>query len=61
MAWYWSDDVARAAIDADLTSERVVRDWLHQPFAFAAEEELELVDAAARLLGVDGTASAGAA
>jgi hypothetical protein len=60
MAWYWSDDVARAAIDAGLVPEHAVSDWLHQPVAFAGEEGLDLVSLAGSLLGVT-TPSAGAA
>jgi hypothetical protein len=61
MAWYWSDDVARAAIDAGLASERAALEWLMQPVAFAAEPGLELVDVAARLLGAEASPAAGAA
>jgi hypothetical protein len=61
MAWYWSDDVARAAIDAGLASERAVIAWLLQPVAFADEQGLEPVDVAARLLGVEDSPAAGAA
>ena len=61
MAWYWSDDVARAAIDAGLASERALIEWILQPVAFAAEQGLELVDVATRLLVVEDTQAAGAA
>lgn len=61
MAWYWSDDVARAAIDAGLVTERAVADWLHQPVAFAADEGAALRDVAATLLGLQDQAPAGAA
>ncbi len=61
MAWYWSDDVARAAIDAGLVSEHDVREWLHQPVAFAAEADLELTEVAASLLEPDHRTSVGAA
>ena len=61
MAWYWSDDVARAAIEAGLVTERSVQEWLGRPVAFAAEKDLALVDVAARLLGIEEPASVGAA
>lgn len=61
MAWYWSDDVARAAVEAGLASERAVVGWIQQPVAFAAEEGTELADVAAVLLGLGDTAEAGAA
>lgn len=61
MAWYWSDDVARAAVDAGLATERSVRDWIDRPVAFAAETGLAFADVAAQLLGVEGSATAGAA
>jgi len=61
MAWYWSDDVARAAIEAGLTTERSVQDWIARPVAFAAENELSLADVAARVLGLDRSETAGAA
>jgi hypothetical protein len=60
MAWYWSDDVARAAIDAGLISEHAVIEWLHRPIAFAAEEGLDLVDLVGPLFGLP-TSDAGAA
>lgn len=61
MAWYWSDDVARAAIDAGLVSEHELNDWLHRPVAFAAAPDLDPVDVAGSLLGLDDRAAAGAA
>lgn len=61
MAWYWSDDVARAAIEAGLVPERVAHEWLHQPTAFAMEEGLSLIDAAQRLLDPVGESVVGAA
>ena len=61
MAWYWSDDVARAAVEAGLVTERSVQEWIGRPVAFAAEAELTLVDVAARLLGIDRQSSVGAA
>jgi len=61
MAWYWSDDVARAAIEAGLVTERSVQEWIGRPVAFAAAAELALVDVAARLLGIEQQTSAGAA
>ena len=61
MAWYWSDDVARAAIDAGLATERSVREWIDRPVAFAADRDLAFADVAARLLGIDESATAGAA
>ncbi len=50
MAWYWSDDVARAAIEAGLVPERAAYEWVHKPTAFAMEDGLSLVEAAQRLL-----------
>ncbi len=61
MAWYWSDDVARAAIDAGLATERSVQEWIDRPVAFAAEQDLAFADVAARLLGIEDAATAGAA
>lgn len=61
MAWYWSDDVARAAIQAGLVVERTVQEWIVRPVAFAADEDLGLVEVAARLLGIEEEASIGAA
>jgi hypothetical protein len=61
MAWYWSDDVARAAIEAGLVTERSVQDWIGRPVAFAAEANLAHVDVAARLLGIEQQTSVGAA
>lgn len=50
MAWYWSDDVARAAIEAGLVPERAAQEWIRRPTAIAMEEGLTLIDAAERLL-----------
>ena len=61
MAWYWSDDVARAAIEAGLATERSVQEWLARPVAFAAEPGLGLVDVAGRKLAIDESEAAGAA
>jgi hypothetical protein len=58
MAWYWSDDVARAAIEAGIASERAVQDWIHRPVAFAADEDLTAADVAITLLGVEEPAGA---
>ena len=61
MAWYWSDDVARAAIEAGWATERTVQDWLDRPVAFAADEALGATGIAARLLGIERSETAGAA
>ena len=61
MAWYWSDDVARAAIEAGWATERTVRDWLDRPVAFAADQDLGAAEVAARLLGIEPSETAGAA
>lgn len=60
MAWYWSDDVARAAIAAGLVSEPEIRGWIDRPVAHAAAEALTALDAAVAL-GLGQEASAGAA
>lgn len=61
MAWYWSDDVARAAIDAGLVAEERVADWMHRPVGLAAADGLGLVDVARGLLGLEDPVTAGAA
>jgi hypothetical protein len=61
MAWYWSDDVASAAIEAGLVPERALFEWLNQPSAFAMEEGLSLIDAARRLLAPEDGQVVGAA
>lgn len=61
MAWYWSDDVARAAVEAGLATEQSVQDWVARPVAFAAGDGLSLADVAARLLGIDEVEAPGAA
>jgi hypothetical protein len=61
MAWYWSDDIARAAIEAGFASERSVLEWLDRPVAFADDKDLSLADVAARLLGIEGAERIGAA
>lgn len=58
MAWYWSDDVARAAIEAGVASEQAVQDWIHRPVAFAANEDLTPADVAIGLLGIEEAAGA---
>lgn len=61
MAWYWSDDVARAAIEAGLVDQRAVQEWIDRPVAFAADDGLAGADVAARLLGIESSPTAGAA
>lgn len=61
MAWYWSDDVARAAIERGLVTERSVQEWIDRPVAFAADRDLAFADVAARLLGIEESQAAGAA
>lgn len=61
MAWFWSDDVARAAIEAGLADERTVQEWIDRPVAFAADGDLDAADVAVRLLGIESSATVGAA
>ncbi len=61
MAWYWSDDVARAAIDAGFATERSVQEWIDRPVAFAAGQDLGFEDVAALVLGIERSETAGAA
>lgn len=60
MAWYWSDDVARAALEAGIVTEPQVADWLARPVAVADDAGIELTDVARRMLGLD-VEAAGAA
>ena len=61
MAWYWSDDAARAAIDAGLVSSINMSAWIERPVAFADAPGIDLLDIAVRHLGVAPLGRAGAA
>lgn len=61
MAWYWSDDVARAAIEAGLISEQAAREWLNRPVAHALEAGTSHLDAAQTLMSPDADRVRGAA
>lgn len=58
MAWFWTDDLARALLDAGLVSESSVRAWLDRPEGIAAPAETDPVTLGAALLGIDDTAGA---
>ncbi len=61
MTWYWSDDVARAAIEAGLISEQVARESLNRPVAHALESDMTLLEAADKLFAAEDIEVAGAA
>lgn len=61
MAWYWSDDAARAAVDAGLVTRSGVAEWIHRPVAFSDDAGLELLEVAERHLGITPAEQAGAA
>lgn len=52
MAWYWSDDAARAAIEAGLVSSISVSAWIDRPVAFADAPDIDPLDIAVRHLGI---------
>lgn len=61
MAWYWSDDAARAAIDEGLASRSSVSEWIQRPVAFADEPGFGPLEIAERHLGVAPKERVGAA
>ena len=61
MVWYWSDDAARAAIDAGLVSSISVAVWIERPVAFSDAPGIDPLDIAVRHLGVAPLDRAGAA
>lgn len=61
MAWYWSDDVARAAIDAGLIPESAATEWVRRPVGIADDAELDLLEVARRHRLVPESESVGAA
>lgn len=61
MAWYWSDDAARAAIDEGLAPRSSVAEWIQRPVAFADEPGFGALEIAKRHLGVAPEEHAGAA
>ena len=57
MAWFWTDDLARALIESGLASATEVADWIARPVAIAGADGVDVVDLAAEAFG----RSAGAA
>lgn len=58
MPWFWTDDLARAAIEAGVVSEALVRPWIDRPAAVAAKPDDDPVTVAAGLLGIEEAAGA---
>lgn len=58
MAWFWTDDLARAAVDAGWVTSDAVQDWVERPVALAAPEDADPLELAARQLGLDPAAGA---
>jgi thioredoxin-like negative regulator of GroEL len=52
VAWFWTDDLARLLIEAG-TSERALSELLSRPAAVAASDEMEALEVAKRLAGLD--------
>lgn len=63
MAWFWTDDLARAALESGLVSGESVQGWLDHPVAIAGDDGADALDVAATELGLvsDRTKSAAGA
>lgn len=53
MAWFWTDDLAHALLDAGMVEEASVRSWLDRPEGIAAPADSDPVALGATLLGID--------
>lgn len=60
MAWFWTDDLARLAIEAGMVEPDAVREWMARPVAVAGPDDADPLAVAGRLLGGEAEA-AGAA
>lgn len=60
MAWFWTDDLARLLLDAELAEESSVRSWLDRPVAVSGPEDADPL-AVARTLAIPPEEAAGAA
>jgi hypothetical protein len=54
MAWFWTDDLARALVDAGVTERSSVETWLDRPTALAAPEGADPLELGRRELGLPG-------
>jgi hypothetical protein len=53
MAWFWTDDLARALIDEGVVSDDAVQEWIRRPVAVAGASDVDPVAMARSLLGID--------
>jgi hypothetical protein len=60
LAWFWTDDLARLLLDAELAEEPSVRSWIDRPVAISGPDDAEPLTVALELAAPPG-AAAGAA
>jgi hypothetical protein len=56
VAWFWTDDLARLLLDKGVPAASL-SELLSRPAAIAAPDEASALDVAARLAGVEASAS----
>ncbi len=61
MAWFWSDDLARALLEAGEASETQMRDWIQRPVAIAGSQDADPLTLARRMAGYRDDEEIGAA
>ena len=52
MAWFWTDDLARAALESGLVSGESVQGWIDHPVAIAGADGADALLVAAAELGL---------
>jgi hypothetical protein len=52
VAWFWTDDLARALIDAGEVERVSVTRWMERPIAVAAPEDADPLEVGRATLGI---------
>jgi hypothetical protein len=53
MAWFWTDDLARALVENDLVSADAVSDWIVRPVAVTGPDGADPVAVGRHTLGIE--------
>jgi hypothetical protein len=52
MAWFWTDDLARALVDAGVAERSTVESWIERPIAISAAADADPLDVGRQALGL---------
>jgi hypothetical protein len=58
MAWFWTDDLARALLEAGVVERDAIQDWLERPVAYAGPDDGTPIDVAKSFLEIPAAAGA---